>query len=73
MPKYKKDTIKKYRYTAKEIAEAVGCSASYVRRIRQDKVRIRTEAAKSVVRADEFLRISANKLLISYSKSLENN
>ena len=63
--KDQKRDIKKYRFTAKEVAGIVGCSASYVKHIRGKSDQANTLKALKVKKIEEFLTNGSHKLIKS--------
>lgn len=52
-----------YRHTAKEMAEEMGVSVSYVHKIRQKRVELDTPLAQKILLADELCYDGGTKLL----------
>lgn len=54
---------KKYRYTESEIAGIIGCSVSYVKKVRSRSVNMNTPLSRRILATDEVLTDGGNKLL----------
>lgn len=63
------DNIKKsrctkhYRFTAREVAQAVGVSESYVKKVRAGLVATNSHKSQQIIEIDTVLEYKSNKLL----------
>lgn len=69
--KNKKTTCTKkrqFRYTAKEVADALGCHESYVKQVRLGTVPTKSALAQKILAFDSVLQDGSNALLKEVSR-----
>tara|TARA_Y100001951_G_C11092743_1_gene157638 strand:- start:128 stop:355 length:228 start_codon:yes stop_codon:yes gene_type:complete len=61
--KQKTRSAKKYRYTAEEVSEIVGCSESYVKKVRSGASAQKSSLSQQIIAVDEVLVDQSNALI----------
>ena len=60
----------KYRFSEKEVADTIGCSVSYVKKVRARAVNMETPLALRILALDMVLQDGGNKLLAEVERIL---